>query len=79
MAKSKKPLQDKQLSPVLNRQEIQEKLEQVLAELKPSLGEKKFSRRMKKAGKLISNGLHKKAKAAKSKSELAPVPSTPGH
>ena len=64
MAKSKKSTQ-KESSSVLNRKQIQEKLETVLAELKPSLGEKKFKRRMKKAGKLISSGLDKKAKAKK--------------
>ncbi len=46
----------------LNRQQIQEKLENVLADLKPALGEKKFKRRMKKAGKMISSGLTKRLK-----------------
>ena len=74
MAKIKKAVPKNQS--LLNRQQIQEKLEHVLAELKPSLGEKKFKRRMKKAGKLISNGLSKKMKNAQPKSqEAAPAPS----
>lgn len=72
MAKTNKAVQKDQ--PLLNRQQIQEKLEHVLAELKPSLGEKKFRRRMKKAGKLISNGLSKKIKTTRSKTkEAAPA------
>lgn len=75
MAKTKKAVQKKQPL-LLNRQQITEKLERVLAELKPSLGEKKFKRRMKKAGKLISNGLSKKIKPARTASqEVAPVSS----
>lgn len=46
----------------VTREQIQEKLEKTLSDLKPLLGEKKFKRRMKKAGKLICSGLHKKAK-----------------
>ena len=75
MAKTKKAVQ-KNPSLILTRQQIQEKLEQVLAELKPSLGEKKFKRRMKKAGKLISSGLSKKIKNVQPKSqEAAPATS----
>ena len=69
MAKAKKAAEKKPGSQLMNRQQIQEKLETVLAELKPSLGEKKFKKRMKKAGKLISSGM-KIVKPAKVK----PVP-----
>ncbi|MBE7169163.1 MAG: hypothetical protein INR73_01140 [Williamsia sp.] len=72
MAKAKKDAKPR--APHLSsRQQIQEKLEQVLADLKPSLGEKKFKRRMKKAGKLISSGLGKKLKANRVEAE-APAP-----
>lgn len=50
---------DQNASKKLRRQQIQQKLEKALADLKPALGEKKFKRRMKKAGKLISSGLTK--------------------
>lgn len=70
MAKAKKAVQ-KNSSLLLTRQQIQEKLEQALAELKPYLGEKKFKRRMKKAGKLISSGLSKKIKNAQPKLQEA--------
>ena len=69
MAKAKSIIQEAQSPQLVSRRQIQEKLEQVLAELKTSLGEKKFKRRMKKAGKLISNGLDKKIKAPKAKTK----------
>lgn len=75
MAKRKKAAVQKNPSLLLNRQQIQEKLEQVLAELKPSLGEKKFKRRIKKAGKLISKGLGKKIKNVQPKPQ-EPTPVT---
>ncbi len=45
-----------------SRQQIQKKLETALANLKNELGEKKFKRRIKKAGKLLTNGLYKTMK-----------------
>ena len=77
MAKSKKSGQEKQPAPLLSRLQIQEKLETVLAELKPVLGEKKFKRRMKKAGKLISSGTNKKVKAKVKVASLTSVPVPP--
>lgn len=69
MAKAKSIIQEAKSPQLISRQQIQEKLEHVLAELKTSLGEKKFKRRMKKAGKLISSGLDKKIKDPKVKTK----------
>lgn len=47
------------------RHEVEQKLIKLLAHLKPQLGEKKFKRRMKEAGKLIMHGIDvSKAKKA---------------
>lgn len=53
----------------ITRKMVEEKIESALAELKPALGEKKFKRRIKKAGKLIINGLEKKIEKAKAQTE----------
>lgn len=45
------------------RQEIIKKLESVLANLKTILGEKRFRNRIKKASKILSNGLPKEEQA----------------
>lgn len=42
------------------KQSIREKLETALFDLQPVMGKKRFKRRMRKAGKLITNGLSKK-------------------
>ncbi|MEJ7739885.1 MAG: hypothetical protein WKF97_20860 [Chitinophagaceae bacterium] len=42
------------------KQSIQEKLEKALSDLKPFMGKKRFKRRIRKAGKMIANGLSKK-------------------
>ena len=39
------------------RRQIQKKLETALSNLRPILGDKKFKRRIKKAGKVLSSGL----------------------
>ena len=39
------------------RKQIEKKLETALSNLKPILGEKKFKRRIKKAGKVLASGL----------------------
>ncbi len=39
------------------RKQIQKKLEIALSNLKPILGDKKFKRRIKKAGKVLSSGI----------------------
>jgi hypothetical protein len=39
------------------RKQIQKKLETALSNLKPILGDKKFKRRIKKAGKVLTSGL----------------------
>ncbi len=41
----------------ITRKQIEKKLETALSNLRPVLGEKKFKRRIKKAGKLITSGL----------------------
>ena len=78
MAKSKKSAQEKESFSQFTRREITEKLEKALAELKPALGDKKFKRRLKKAGKLISSGLGKKIKVQKTKAVIVP-PVTEGN
>ena len=52
------------------KKEVTDKLQIALPEMKTTLGEKKFSRRLKKAVKLLLHGIHtddvlKKAKKAK--------------
>ena len=39
------------------RQQIENKLEAALSNLRPILGKKKFKRRIKKAGKLLADGV----------------------
>jgi len=41
----------------ITRKQIEKKLETALSNLRPVLGEKKFKRRVKKAGKLMASGL----------------------
>jgi len=41
----------------ITRKQIEKKLEAALSNLRPVLGEKKFKRRIKKAGKLMASGL----------------------
>jgi hypothetical protein len=43
------------------RIDIEERLALVLMEVKDALGEKKFKRRIKKAGKLLTKGIQRKA------------------
>ncbi len=77
MSKSKKNASDAKPSATLNRDQIQQKLEEALSDLKSSLGEKKFKRRIKKAGKLISNGLSKKGKSPRVKAKKETSAETP--
>ena len=65
MPRSKIITQEKQAAPISNRQQIEDKLEEVLAELKPIFGEKKYKRRIKEAGKVIGSGLKKRLKTDK--------------
>jgi hypothetical protein len=81
MAASKKKATENSTSKKKTRKQVQKKLELALASLKPLLGEKKFKNRIKKAGKIISDGLKKDlnennvAKNAKPlPEELKPVP-----
>jgi hypothetical protein len=60
MGKASK-LSDSKNSKSSVRQLIEGKIEQALADLRPTLGEKKFKRRIKKAGKIITSGLSKTA------------------
>ena len=46
------------------RKEIEKKLEAALDSLMPVLGEKKFRKRIKKAGKILSQDIHGVVKAA---------------
>jgi len=57
MAKSKKVTQDKSDSKKSTRKQIEKKLETALGTLKPLLGEKKFRKRIKKAGKVLTDGI----------------------
>lgn len=59
MAASKKTVASKSNSKKKTRKQVQKKLEMALASLKPLLGEKKFKSRVKKAGKILTNGLKK--------------------
>jgi len=54
-SKSKKASAD--ASKKITRKQIEKKLETALSNLRPVLGEKKFKRRVKKAGKLMASGL----------------------
>ena len=54
-SKSKKASAD--ASEKITRKQIEKKLETALSNLRPVLGEKKFKRRVKKAGKLMASGL----------------------
>ena len=45
------------------RKQVVDKIEAALPELKSPLGEKKFHSRVKKAAKLITEGLHKEERA----------------
>jgi hypothetical protein len=54
-SKSKKATAD--ASKKATRKQIEKKLETALSNLRPVLGEKKFKRRVKKAGKLMASGL----------------------
>jgi hypothetical protein len=43
---------------IKTRQQIKEKLEKAFASLLPMLGEKRFNKRIKKAGKVLSHNLN---------------------
>ncbi len=57
------------------RQQIEKKLATALAHLIPQLGEKKFKRRMKEAGKLILHGIDLAPKSSSTKKAAAKGPS----
>ena len=65
------------------RKQIQKKLETALSNLRPILGDKKFKRRIKKAGKVLSSGLKNinnngtpKTRGTKAKTNIHSVGST---
>jgi hypothetical protein len=61
MAASKNNEKKKVPSKKKTRKQVEKKLETALATLKPLLGEKKFKKRIRKAGKVLTDGLKKDA------------------
>ena len=74
MAASKKPVAGKGNSKKRTRKQVQQKLEIALASLKPLLGEKKFKRRIKKAGKILTGGLKKNLSENNTVKNSRPLP-----
>ena len=58
MQKTKKNQEPEGGSKKKTRKEIEKKLETALESLMPALGEKKFRKRIKKAGKILSQDIH---------------------
>ena len=59
------------------RKQVAEKLTNDFGDIKKALGDKQFSKRVKKASKILSEGIEKKAaepKAAKVKKAIKPQP-----
>jgi hypothetical protein len=61
MPNRKKTNSKKESQKKIFRQQIEERLGQVLMEIKDVLGDKKFSRRIRKAGKLLTKGVPRKS------------------
>jgi len=59
------------------RKQIEKKLETALSNLKPILGEKKFKRRIKKAGKVFASGLKDISNNGTPKTSTKTKPNTP--
>ena len=62
MAKASNPSGEDKTAKKKKRKQIIEKLDTALQDLKSSLGEKKFNKRISQAGKLLSKGIKKKKK-----------------
>jgi len=60
MSKAKTSISVNHVESKSKKQGIREKLEKALSDLQPVMGKKRFKRRIRKAGKLITNGLSKK-------------------
>ena len=71
MNKNKAPLKSAHTKKQLKK-ELEVKMESALPEIKTTLGEKKFHRRIKKAAKIMVQGLHNKDIAAKNGNATEP-------
>ena len=60
MSRAKRSISGNNVENKPKKQGIREKLEKALSDLQPIMGKKSFKRRIRKAGKVITNGLSKK-------------------